>query len=96
MDGTGCDLSFFGSMHVAQGRIMWEEVDCNTYRLEITNEGYTLDGCRLDALCQRRAWSGREKKIHPERNYFVWWPMKSRFPIWEFLLGAIPGAVTAR
>ena len=70
MDGAGCsDLSFFGSMHVAQGRIMWEEVDCNTYRLEITNEGHTLDGCRLDALRQRRAWSGREKKIH--RNVII-------------------------
>src|ERR1700685_667284 len=46
MEDAGWDLSFFGSTHAAQDGIMREEVDCNTYRLEITNKGHTYDGCR--------------------------------------------------
>ena len=48
------------------------EVDCNTYRSEITNERPTLDECRLDALnfpsAAESGW-GREK-FSPEKKLY--------------------------
>ena len=74
MDDAARDLSFFGSTHAAQDGIMREEVDCNTYRLEITNEGHTCDGCRLDAhnfpLARCMVGEGKENEKISPKNLF--------------------------
>jgi len=49
-------------------------MNCNTYKSEITNKGYTLDGCRLDALnsVSSSVWSGSERStkiIHSEKLF---------------------------
>jgi hypothetical protein len=40
----------FGSRHWLKEGERCEQMDCNTYRPEITNEQHTFDGCRLDAF----------------------------------------------
>jgi hypothetical protein len=61
-------MRLFGQTGAQRG---WE-VDCNTYRSEITNERPTLDECRLDALnfpsAAESGW-GREK-FSPEKKLY--------------------------
>jgi hypothetical protein len=40
----------FGSRHWLKEGERCDQMNCNTYRSEITNERHTVDGCRLDAF----------------------------------------------